>query len=58
MGTLIDIELVRESFKSRDAIVDIEDVMDPDRETSPSQDLNDYFDWVDKYLRRAGEPGG
>lgn len=55
MGDII--ELVREAFKSRDALIDLEALFDEDRETSAHQDLEDYFGWVDRFLARALERG-
>ena len=52
---LVDIELVRDAFKNRDAVADLEVIFDveEERETSPAQDVEDYRAWVDKYVDRA-----
>ena len=50
MGDLIDIEVIRTLLKSRDAWVDLDALFDIERETSASQDIDDYNAWVDKFL--------
>ncbi len=52
---LVDIEMVREAFKNRDAVADLEVIfgVEEERATSPAQDVEDYRAWVDKYVDQA-----